>query len=49
MPPDYYTVTMLNGEQLRYEGWIVRAWRSGRLKDPFLINPLRRALSIIRG
>jgi len=35
-----------NGEQLRFEEWVVRAWAEGRLGDPFLAGPLERATAV---
>jgi hypothetical protein len=35
-----------NGERLRVEDWVYRAWAQGRLNDPMLLRVLNGAVAI---
>jgi hypothetical protein len=41
-----FSAIQRNGERLRLEEGIVRAWREGRLRDPMLLNILDNAVAI---
>lgn len=38
-----------NGEQLRFERWVIDAYYQGHVTDPLLLAPLQRATQIIIG